>query len=188
MPVDKPHINESGVYFITFTNYNWLPLFELANAYDCVYKWFDYLKSKGHEIAGFVIMPNHIHVLILFKENEQSINTQVGNGKRFMAYDIVSRLQGLNRADILNQLSDGVSASDRERGKLHQVFNPSFDMKLCYGKDFIKQKLDYIHMNPISKKWRLATDAILYKPSSALFYETGEQGVYAVTNIFELSM
>lgn len=188
MPVDKPHINESGVYFITFTNYNWLPLFDITGAYDSVYKWFDYLKLQGHEIAGYVIMPNHLHVLIWFNENEQSINKQVSNGKRFMAYDVVSRLQGLNRIDILKQLADGVSASDRQRGKLHQVFNPSFDMKLCYGKDFIKQKLDYIHMNPLNKKWQLVADATLYKHSSALFYETGEQGIYSVANIFELSM
>lgn len=188
MPVDKPHIAESGVYFITFTNYNWLPLFDIADAYDSVYQWFDYLKSKGHEIAGYVIMPNHLHVLVWFKQNEQSINTQVSNGKRFMAYDIVSRLQEQGKTEILNQLSEGVSASDRERGKLHQVFNHSFDMKLCYGKDFIKQKLDYMHMNPISKKWRLVDDIIEYKHSSAMFYETGRQGVFPLVNIFELSM
>jgi len=38
-------------------------------------------------------MPNHIHALISFKVTKQSINTIVGNGKHFMAYEIVKRLQ-----------------------------------------------------------------------------------------------
>jgi len=40
--------------------------FKITNGYDAVYSWFDHLKSKGHYITGYVIMPNHLHVLIAF--------------------------------------------------------------------------------------------------------------------------
>jgi len=53
-----------------------------------VYNWFDHLKGKGHFISGYVIMPNHIHTLIAFRNTGQAINTIVGNGKRFIAYEI----------------------------------------------------------------------------------------------------
>jgi len=80
-------INESsGLFYITFTCLNWLSLFDLTGSYDLVYKWFDYLKSKGHYVNGYVIMPNHLHVLIAIKNSTQSINTIVSNAKRFMAY------------------------------------------------------------------------------------------------------
>jgi REP element-mobilizing transposase RayT len=46
---------------------------------------FDHLKSKGHYLTGYVIMPNHVHALIGFRRNDQSINTIIGNGKRFIA-------------------------------------------------------------------------------------------------------
>jgi REP element-mobilizing transposase RayT len=82
--------NAAGIYFITFTCQHWLPLFEITKSYDTVYKWFDYLKTKGHHVRGFVIMPNHLHVLIDFS-SAKSINTIVSNGKRFMAYTIVER-------------------------------------------------------------------------------------------------
>jgi len=72
-------------YFITFTCCEWLPLFEITNGYDVVYKWFDYLKSKNHFVKGYVIMPNHLHVLIDFYKSLKSINTIMSNGKRFMA-------------------------------------------------------------------------------------------------------
>lgn len=185
MAVDKAHITENGLYFITFTNFEWLPLFDIANAYEAVYKWLDHLKSKGHKVTGYVIMPNHVHVLILFNADTKSINTIVSNGKRFMAYYIVEQLERSNRKDILSRLSAGVSSSDRKRGKKHQVFEPSFDMKLCYSRDFIEQKLDYIHQNPVSKKWNLAKDAMSYKYSSAGFYCDGSS-IYEVDNVWAL--
>jgi hypothetical protein len=36
-----------GVYFITITCARWLHLFEYADGYDPVYRWFDYLKAKS---------------------------------------------------------------------------------------------------------------------------------------------
>ncbi len=119
----KRKIAESeGIYFITITCYEWLPLIEITAGYDIVYKWFDYLKQEGHYISGYVIMPNHLHVLIGFTKTEKSINTLVGNGKRYMAYEIVKRLEKNGDIEILNRLAEGVSTRERKRGKLHEVF------------------------------------------------------------------
>ena len=41
MAVDKPHLYDPGIYFLTFTNYKWLHLFAITNSYDLVYNWFD---------------------------------------------------------------------------------------------------------------------------------------------------
>ena len=178
---------KDGIYFITFTCQQWLPLFQLTNSYDAVYKWFDYLKSKGHYITGYVIMPNHLHALIAFRAlGDITINTVVSNGKRFMAYEIVKRLKEQGKNDILNKLSFAVSVADSKRGKLHQVFEPSFDAKECRNDKFLEQKLSYIHNNPCTGKWNLEVSPIEYPHSSAQFYHTGSQGVYEVTNYKEL--
>ncbi len=182
MAVDNQHIFDSGLYFLTFTNYKWLPLLEVTRSYDLVYKWFDILKSNGHQIVGYVTMPNHLHALIGFYPGKKSINTIVGNGKRFIAYDIVKRLEEAQKVDLLKTLSDGVSASDKRKGKLHELYEGTFDLKLCHSYKFVKQKLDYMHANPVIKKWNLAINATDYIHSSAKFYETGEPGVYEVTH------
>ena len=104
MPV-KRQPYRLGSFFITFTCYRWLPLVEKVNSYDIIYNWFDILKSDGHFIDGFVVMPNHVHAIISFIEGPQSINTIIGNGKRFMAYEIVKRLQQMGETEILAQLS-----------------------------------------------------------------------------------
>lgn len=177
----KKHIPyNDGVYFITFTCLKWISLFEHTKSYDLVYKWFDQLKSKGHHVVGYVIMPNHLHVLLAFTNAHASINTIIGNGKRFMAYGIVSRLTSANEKDLLDQMSNGVTARDYERGKLHEVFEPSFDWKECISNKFINQKLDYMHDNPCSGVWNLVESPELYLHSSAKFYQTGEHGIYEV--------
>jgi REP element-mobilizing transposase RayT len=186
MSVKRAIVERDGIYFITFTCSNWLPLFEITNAYDAVYKWFDHLKKGGHYITGYVIMPNHLHVLIGFKALSQSINTVVSNGKRFIAYDLVKRLSAQTNTVILRRLADVVSNSDCKRGKLHQVFEPSFDAKECIRDAFIDQKLSYMHDNPCKGAWNLAHGPSDYLHSSALFYLTGRHGCYDVINYRDL--
>jgi len=147
-----------GIYFITITCSHWLHLFELANVYDEVYKWFDHLKSKGHYIVGYVPiaigMPNHIHALIGFRNTKGvSINSIIGEGKRFISYGIVKRLKEKNELEMLADLTTGVNSTDKKRGKLHEVFEPSsvpiaIGRKECRSNKFIDQKLEYIHANP----------------------------------------
>lgn len=187
MPV-KRKVNEAdGVYFITFTCFEWKPLIAITNSYDAVYKWFDHLKTNGHYIAGYVIMPNHVHVLIAFRKTDQDINTIVGNGKRFMAYEIVSRLKKMEQHGLLHQLNLAVEATDKKRNKRHEVWKDSFDWKECRTALFMKQKLDYMHANPCKGKWNLAASPDEYEHSSARYYIAGEHAAYIVLNYGELA-
>ncbi|MFC0773674.1 transposase [Terrimonas alba] len=186
MPVKRKITEPDGIYFITITCHQWLALIEQTRGYDLVYNWFDHLKSKGHFINGYVIMPNHLHALIAFRNTGQSINTIVGNGKRFIAYEIINRLKQQGEIKLLHQLNLSVEAKDRERNKKHEVWEDSFDWKECRTHKFMKQKLDYIHNNPCRGKWNLASDVTEYVHSSARFYLCDEPGVYPVINFLEL--
>ncbi len=186
MPVKRSITATEGIYFITFTCYQWLPLIAQTKSYDLLYKWFDHLRSKGHYINSFVIMPNHVHALIAFRNVGQSINTIIGNGKRFIAYEIVNRLEQMGQYKLLNQMQNAVEAKDRQRNKQHEVWEDSFDWKECRTAHFIKQKLDYIHDNPVRGKWNLAKTSADYEHSSARFYQCGEHAVYAVTSYLAL--
>ena len=185
MPVRKLIAEKDGVYFITFTCTNWIPLFKICNAYDAVYKWFDNLKDHGHYIIGYVIMPSHVHAIIAFSNTGKTINNIVSNGKRFIAYDLVNRLQKQNSNLILTELTVSLNNTDRKEGKLHKVFQTSFDWKECRTEKFIQQKLDYIHWNPC-KGNKLVELPERYEHSSAKSYITGEQGVYPITSFMEL--
>ena len=187
MSVRRAITEYDGIYFITTTCSRWQNLFEIANGYEEVYKWFNHLKGEGHFILGYVIMPNHIHALIGFRNTQGvSINSMIGEGKRFMSYGIVKRLKDMGKHEVLASLSAQVNATDKKNGKLHEVFEPSFDWKECKSSKFIDQKLQYIHANPCRGKWNLVLEETDYIHSSAKYYETEEQGVYVVTTYTEL--
>ena len=182
MPILQTIPYDDGCYFITFTCYDWLPLIEKTSGYDIVYNWFNHLKSKEHKINGFVIMPNHVHALISFTATGQSINTIIGNGKRFMAYEIIKRLEMKQENNLLLTLKNNVEAKRKANNKLHEVWKLSFDWKYCNSMQFIKQKLNYMHDNPCSGKWNLCSSPIEYIHSSAKYYLAGEDGFYLVND------
>ena len=186
MTVRREMPYKEGIYFITITCYEWMPLIELADAYEAVYHQFDILKVEGHYVLGFVIMPNHVHALLGMRDKGKSINKRIGTLKRFFVFFLLQRLRESEKTDVLEELSRRVPATDRNRGKLHQVFEPSFDCKECFSEEMIIQKLDYMHENPCKGIWQLAESPVDYKHSSALFYITGEQGLYAVTHYMEM--
>lgn len=171
MAIKWKHDNGYAFYFCTFTCHQWLPLFEITQAYDTVYKWFQYLSTKQVYVAAYVIMPNHVHCLLYFPAPGFDLNKIIANAKRFMAYEIIRRLNAQSAHELFKKLATDVSAHERRKGQLHKVFAESFDAKPVYSEAFFQQKVDYIHHNPVSGKWQLATDFTAYPHSSASFYE-----------------
>ncbi len=70
-------------------------------------------------------------------------------------------------------LKNELTERERKKKQLHKVFKDSFDGKPIFSEKFLLQKLNYIHHNPVSGKWKLAKDFVSYEHSSASFYEDG---------------
>ena len=174
MAVKYKHSEEFTTYFVTFTCYKWIPLFELTNGYDIVYSWFNILKTDGIDILGYVVMPNHVHTIIHFPSPGYNLNKIIGNAKRFMAYELVNRLENSTNHKVLEELRCNLTPREISKGQKHKVFKDSFDAKPIYADIFLFQKLDYIHGNPVKGKWTLAKDNVSYEHSSASFYEVDE--------------
>ena len=140
--------------------------------------------SKGYRFFGYVILPNHVHFIIRVPDGG-SINTLLSNGKRFMAYEIIQRLDRMKKNDLLDKMRIGLRASDKERGQRHRVFDTSTDLIELFSGKMIEQKLRYIHLNPVSKRWNLCADAVDYPHSSFAFYVRGEDRSVPLTAYHE---
>ncbi len=173
MPTHSVQSDKEAFYFVTFTCHRWLPLIEESKLYSYLSTCVNHLKEKGLKTSAYVAMPNHLHFVFFVEENSRGLNHLVGEGKRFMAYEIVKRLQKLGKEELLSILARGVQEEERKKGKKHQVFKLSFDAKLLEGEKEILKVLDYIHHNPVSGKWNLMEDFTEYIYSSASFYELG---------------
>jgi putative transposase len=187
MTYKKKIVHTNNLYFCTFTCYKWLRLFEITNLYDFIYKWFDILRLKNIQLTAYVIMPNHLHFIARIPESILSFNAVLGNGKRFLAYEIIRRLENENLSSILIQLKKAVTPYYKMRGKKHKVFETSSDIKALLTEHQIQQKLEYIHFNPVLKHWNLIDDYRLFEHSSAGFYEGNPSYKgYPVTHLSEI--
>ncbi len=110
------------MYFCTFTCYEWMHLFELTNSYNLVYSWFNILKKDKIEIIGYVIMPNHVHCILYFPEAGFDLNKILSNGKRFMAYEIINRLEVANDNKTLKILHYALTEREKKKKQLHKSF------------------------------------------------------------------
>ncbi len=171
MPIRTQHEINDNIWFITFTCYRWIPLFELTKSYDLVYNWLNLIDEKYKiKTLAFVIMPNHIHLILHLPDGITNLNVIISNAKRFMAYAIIQRLMTQKDYNLLFLLSEVCSEKEKAKGQKHKAFETSFDAKPIYAIDFLHQKIDYIHHNPVSKKWNLCTEFTDYEHSSAGFY------------------
>ena len=137
---------ESSLFFINFTCFDWLPLFQLTSTYNAAYKWFVYLKEKRDiKTTAYVIMPNHLHCILFFPSPNFSLNKIIGNAKRFMAYEIIESLQATNQTKILDQLASAVTAKERSKGQKHKVFEESFGARVWIIKSsFYRNSITFI--------------------------------------------
>ena len=120
MPFRTNHKITDNTWFITFTCFNWISLFEITQSYDLVYKGLKLADEKYKiKTLAFVVMPNHVHLLLYLTDDRVNLNTVISNATRFMAYDFVARLKEQKNQAVLDTLSLGCSEKEKAKGQLH---------------------------------------------------------------------
>jgi REP element-mobilizing transposase RayT len=123
MAIRIHHEITDRTWFITFTCYDWLYLFEITQSYDLVYNWLKLIDDKYQiKTLAFVIMPNHIHLVLYLMDDKVKLNTIISNAKRFMAYEIVDRLKERHN-NILDNLLQHVRQRKNRKGKSIKYLN-----------------------------------------------------------------
>ena len=74
-------------------------------------------------------MPNHVHLLVHLPPSFKTPNAVVSNAKRFMAYEIIKRLEAQKAEPLLQELHGAVKPREAKKGQIHKVFEESFDCK-----------------------------------------------------------
>lgn len=154
----------TSIYFSTFTNLNWQHVLKSDSNKEIVIESLRFLvKEKRIVLYGFVIMPNHIHLLWKISE-ELKLQDVQRDFLKFTAQKIKFRL--LETEDvILEKLM--VNAKDRK----FQIWERNGFSFMLNNVKTVYQKLNYIHYNPLSGKWKLAETPADYFYSSASFYD-----------------
>lgn len=178
----RPTFNPHGLYFITTKTVHYEHLFRRdivkRIVTDALYA--ATLLSES-TLYAFVVMPNHIHVII-----ECSEGNNPGDWVRFFktlsARLVIRHYQVEDNDRVLEWLASQVKRRSRQR---YKVWEDSYLAKNVVSEDFMLQKLTYIHKNPVQPRWELAASPTAYAWSSAAFYEGGAC-LIPVRSAFEL--
>lgn len=153
------------IYFWTATINNWQKLLLPDSFKDVIIYSLDYLSKKNLiDVFGFVIMPNHIHLLWRMKEMNGK-ETPKASLLKFTAHQFKSMLTPA-------KLSKFKVTAENKKYEFWQRDPLAIEV---YTPEIVYQKLDYIHRNPIAKNWNLARESSQYKYSSASYYEENDQ-------------
>ena len=149
--------------FFTATILEWKRLLDQSKYKDIIMESLKFLVNNNRIILnGFVIMPNHIHLIWQMCSDISPSDVQ-RDFLKFTAQQIKFDLQHHN-PELLEQFK--VNVKDRA----YQIWEHRPLSVNLWSRDILKQKLDYIHNNPIQEKWRLAEIPENYYYSSARYY------------------
>lgn len=159
-------IKTGCIYFWTATINNWYKLLEDDVLKQIVIDSLNYLSQKQKiSVYGFVIMPNHIHLIWQIHELNGKETAQ-GSFLKFTAHAFKYHLKK-NNPDFLQFFK--VDASNKSY-EFWQRDPLAFELT---QRETAIQKLEYIHNNPMTPKWLLAKCKEDYYYSSAAFYAAG---------------
>ena len=166
-------------FFVTTTCIHWKKLIHLANAYDILIDSLKFVNEKYKtDILGYVLMPNHIHLIVYFKKCNE-LSNYMRDFKKFTSTKIRQRIDEAGHTKLLNELRNNAP------NRAFQVWKDRFDDLYLKNRTLLETKLNYIHMNPLQEHWDLAKHPTDYKWSSAEFYENGKQNKLQVVHYLE---
>jgi REP-associated tyrosine transposase len=164
------------LHFITCSCYRRMPLLGTARARDCFLKILNEVRNQyDFGLFGFVVMPEHIHLLIS-EPNIGNPSEAIGALKQR-----VSRLlRGRKRARPASQ----IRVSDEPVPAPHAHFwqRRFYDFNVWSVRKE-NEKLNYIHFNPVKRGLVEAPKDWIW--SSYNFYWSGEKGLCAPNPIWE---
>jgi putative transposase len=89
----KPYTihDQSGVYFVTFTVHQWVDVFTRNEYSEILIDNLNYCISyKGLMVFGWVIMSNHMHLIV--KAKNENLSAVIRDFKKFTAKAIVKAI------------------------------------------------------------------------------------------------
>lgn len=179
----RPDFDPSHLYFVTTTAAEYKHIFRRDVIKRILVDSLYYVSLMNQVIIyAFVIMPNHVHVIIRCPATcplKDWVRAFKNGSSRLIVrlYQIEGNQQAL---DTLQQL---VTRPEKQE---HKVWEDGYFARDAVTPRFLAQKLAYIHNNPVQPQWGLVDAPEDYVWSSARFYLRDEPALIAVQDAREL--
>ena len=129
--------------FVTFSCYRRYRLLVSEKTRTIILEEIDALRRKyGFHLLGYVIMPTHVHLVIIPKSSVE-LGRAIGELKSRSARRILNHLR-LQNSSVLNKLK--IQAGGETRYHLWE--KRCYDHN-CRSEETVIEKINYCHMNPV---------------------------------------
>lgn len=167
----KNYHKENCLYFVTATLRKFIPLFLNDDIVKIIFDSLDFLrKNKGLKVYAYVIMPEHLHLIVaLFRcedtpkhqrkiedaqeyqppsgdlPEQQKITVLFRDFKKFTSRQIAKYLQ--SKSPLLFEKCKTLAY----KGQNYAIWQETFRAKVIFKEEFLRQKINYLHMNPVRR-------------------------------------
>ena len=165
------------IYFVTMTVVNWIDIFTRPDYKHIIVDSLNYCNShKGLNIHAWVLMTNHLHLLI---SSEHNISDILRDFKKYtskqLATNITENISESRKEWILNLLEYAAKINKKDIN--YKFWQDGNNIQVIHSEAYFLQKLNYIHQNPV--KSEIVNNPEDYRYSSATDY----MGVKGLVNI-----
>ncbi len=136
-------------------------------------------ENQFWKLFAYCLMPNHIHCIVQTDRIEQALT----KFHSFTGHEIIKHLKKHDKKDLLAYFAN--AAKTKKPDRAHLVWENSV-VRIIESEDVLLQLVEYVHNNPVAKKWRLADSRADYPYSSACYYDKGIQPIIPIDDVAEL--
>jgi putative transposase len=139
---------ETSFYYSTCTIVDWLPVFQSDPYFKIIIESLKYCREhKGLFLIAYVIMPTHLH-LITSNSEETTLSEIMRDFRQYTSRRIRKLLEEENQTfyiESFRKAAKGLSEQD------FKVWSDGFHPVALKSENWLKQKVDYLHFNPVRK-------------------------------------
>ncbi|QHL87361.1 transposase [Nibribacter ruber] len=169
----KNKIHEGHLHYLTLTVVDWIDVFTRPIYRHIILDSLKFCQErKGLELYAWVLMSNHLHMIAAAKDGFH-LSDILRDFKKFTSRSIVTAIQMENesrREWMLHRFQ--FPANVHSKVINHKFWQDGNEAKEIHSNEFLQQKLDYIHQNPVRAEIVQEPEHYLY--SSAIDYAGGK--------------
>lgn len=167
--------NQQGLYFITCTVHQWIDVFTRKEYVDILLDSLRFCqKEKGLKIYSWVVMTNHIHMII--SSDGYDLSNILRDFKKFTSSKIFRAIES-NQAESRRRWMTWLLKKDDRIW----FWEEGYHGEEIISEEFCASKIEYIHMNPVKAGIVEKEEEYLYS-SCADFYGT-RKGLLELTDL-----
>ena len=143
------------LYFTTSTVVDWIDVFTRPEYKQIIVESLKHCqKDKGLDIYAWVLMTNHLHMVIGNNNDTYTISDILRDFKKYTNKKIIKAIEENPEESRRDWMLDRFRFRGKNDNKIKKFkfWQDGNYIEQIYSQDFLDQKINYIHMNPVKQE------------------------------------